>query len=46
LYEITVKNESGVCTGVKEIRVDGELLAGTVVPVYPDRSSVKVEVLL
>ncbi|MFD2414604.1 GH36-type glycosyl hydrolase domain-containing protein [Paenibacillus rhizoplanae] len=45
-YEITVKNSSHVCSGVQEIRVDGERLEGKVLPAYPHKQSVKVEVIL
>lgn len=46
LYDIHVKNAGGVCKGVKEIRVDGERIEGTVVPAYPDRAEVRVDVIL
>ncbi|WP_068784718.1 GH36-type glycosyl hydrolase domain-containing protein [Paenibacillus phocaensis] len=45
-YEITVRNESRVCRGVKSITVDGQRLEGTVLPAYPGRSSVRVEVVM
>lgn len=45
-YEITVRNESRVCRGVKSITVDGQPLEGHVVPVYPGRSSVRVDVVM
>jgi cellobiose phosphorylase len=34
-YEITVKNQSGVCCGVKEITLDGSPLEGNIVPFSP-----------
>ena len=46
MYEINVRNESGVCKGVKEIRVEGEQIEGNVVPAYPGKSSVHVEVTM
>ena len=32
VYEITVKNPDGVCKGVREILLDGNLVAGNIVP--------------
>ncbi|WP_342439008.1 glycosyl hydrolase family 65 protein [Paenibacillus sp. FSL L8-0436] len=46
VYDITVTNASKVCKGVKQITVDGERVEGNVLPPYPGRSSVKVEVFL
>jgi len=46
LYEIEVRNESGSGRGVREIRVNGEAIEGTVLPAYRDRESVRVEVVL
>ncbi|WP_375103823.1 GH36-type glycosyl hydrolase domain-containing protein [Paenibacillus sp. RS8] len=46
VYDITVTNVSKVCKGVKVITVDGEQVEGNVLPPYPGRSSVKVEVIL
>ena len=43
-YEITVKNPDGVCKGVREIIMDGQPVAGNVVPCTP--GSHKVTVLL
>ncbi len=45
-YDIAVRNPSHVCSGVKEIRVNGELLDGLVIPAQPEGAEVKVEVLL
>ncbi|MBW4839354.1 MAG: hypothetical protein KZY74_08150 [Paenibacillaceae bacterium] len=45
-YEITVRNESRVCQGVKSITVDGHPLEGHVLPAYPGRSSVRVDVVM
>ncbi len=45
-YHISVKNPSGVSTGVKELRVDGKLVEGNVVPLAAQGTQVKVEVLL
>lgn len=45
-YEISVKNESGVSKGVREIRVDGQPIEGRVVPAYPAGSTVRVEVFM
>ncbi|OKP67900.1 hypothetical protein A3842_27530 [Paenibacillus sp. P3E] len=46
LYEISVTNSSHSCKGVKEIRVDGQRLEGNIVPAYPGKAAVKVEVTL
>lgn len=46
VYDITVTNANKVCKGVKSITVDGVLLEGNILPAYPGRSSVKVEVVL
>jgi cellobiose phosphorylase len=46
LYEISVTNSSHSCKGVKEIRVDGQRLEGNIVPAYPEKAMVKVEVIL
>ncbi|MBM6995091.1 hypothetical protein IM700_005375 [Paenibacillus sp. DXFW5] len=45
-YEITVRNESRVSQGVKHITVDGQPLEGHVLPAYPGRSSVRVDVVM
>lgn len=46
LYEIVVRNERGVCKGIMSITVDGEPLLGNVIPVYPDRERVCVQVVM
>ncbi len=46
VYEITVKNPDGAQHGVKELRVDGELFQGDLIPVRAPGTTVKVEVLL
>ncbi|WP_059044530.1 GH36-type glycosyl hydrolase domain-containing protein [Paenibacillus rubinfantis] len=45
-YEIMVRNESRVCQGIKSITVDGQPLEGHVLPAYPGRSSVRVDVVM
>ncbi|GIP48397.1 MULTISPECIES: GH36-type glycosyl hydrolase domain-containing protein [Paenibacillus] len=45
-YEITVRNESRVSQGLKHITVDGQPLEGHVLPAYPGRSSVRVDVVM
>jgi len=35
-YNITVKNESKVCKGIKSLTVDGKAVAGNVAPVFAD----------
>ena len=46
VYEITVKNPDGAQHGVKELRVDGELFQGDLIPVRAPGTTVRVEVLL
>jgi cellobiose phosphorylase len=46
VYEIVVKNTSRISKGVKEIRVDGQLIEGNVVPAFPGRSVVRVDVVM
>jgi len=45
-YRIAVKNPRGVCKGVKSMRVDGELVAGNIVPAFNDGLTHDVEVEL
>jgi cellobiose phosphorylase len=45
-YEITVKNPKHVSKGVGELRVDGRVVKGNVVPVADAGSRVRVEVTL
>lgn len=45
-YNITVKNPSGVCKGVKSIICDGVRLSGKVLPIFPEGSEHEVEVVL
>jgi cellobiose phosphorylase len=48
VYDITVRNLSGVCRGVKRIEVDGRILAAgeTLLPVFSGGGAHKVEVTL
>lgn len=46
MYEITVKNTSKRSKGVKEIRVDGIKMEGTIVPPYPKKETARVEVFI
>jgi cellobiose phosphorylase len=46
LYHITVSNPHGVCKGVAAIRIDGEVIEGTLLPVYTERSEHQVEVVM
>ncbi|MNI69058.1 N,N'-diacetylchitobiose phosphorylase [compost metagenome] len=46
VYDITVTNASKVSKGVQKITVNGEPIEGNVLPPYPGRQSVKVEVTL
>ena len=45
-YRITVRNPSGVCRGVRKIRVDGETLEGNFIPHVPAKPIVEVAVEL
>ena len=42
-YEITVKNPDGVCKGVREILLDGQPVAGNIVPCIPGDHKVIVQ---
>ena len=42
VYEITVKNPDGVCKGVHEITMDGQPVAGNVIPCTPGEHNVTV----
>ena len=42
VYEITVKNPDGVCKGVREITMDGQPVAGNVIPCTPGEHNVTV----
>ena len=43
LYEITVKNPDGACKGVREILLDGQPVAGNIVPCIPGDHKVIVQ---
>lgn len=43
-YEIEVKNPEGVCSGVKEMYVDGKKLEGNVIPIFKDKGTHKIVV--
>lgn len=45
-YRITVKNPNGVSSGVKELKVDGQPIEGSIVPIAAPGSKVEVEVVL
>ncbi len=45
-YVITVKNPKGVCSGVKEIKVDGQKVSGNLIPHDPQKKTVDVIVSL
>ena len=45
-YEITVKNPSHVCKGVKSVTVDGNAIEGNVLPVIGDGKTHTVEVVM
>lgn len=46
LYEIEVRNAGGEGRGVKEIRVNGEKIEGSVLPLFDGKQTVRVEVVL
>jgi cellobiose phosphorylase len=46
VYEIEVKNPSHVCKGVRSVTVDGEGIAGNVVPALEDGRTHHVEVIM
>jgi hypothetical protein len=39
-------NPKGVCRGVKELKVDGKMVAGNIIPPAKDKKTVQVEVVL
>ena len=46
IYEITVKNPNGVCTGIKSIKVDGKKIKGDILPLFGDKQVHKVDVIM
>lgn len=46
IFEIVVKNPEHVCKGVRQLVVDGTLIDGNVVPVFPAGGTHRVEVVL
>ena len=45
-YEITVKNPDGVCKGIRELTVNGEVVPGNRIPLAPAGSKVEVVAVL
>ena len=45
-YNITIKNPSQVCKGVKSVTVDGNAIEGNVLPVFDKGTTHEVEVVL
>ena len=45
-YKITIKNPNNVSKGVAKILVDGNELIGSILPIYNDGKTHKVEVLM
>jgi len=45
-YEIRITNPDGVCKGVKSVTVDGEPIDGNLLPVFGDRQTHVVEVVM
>ena len=46
VYEITVLNPDGVCGGVQAMTVDGQDIAGDLIPIPVGKSAVQVEIVL
>ena len=46
VYDVEIRNPQHVCRGVKEVTVDGKKIEGSVLPVFSDGKSHKVEVIL
>jgi cellobiose phosphorylase len=46
VYEISVENPDGVCSGVRSLKVDGQEVEGNLVPLAAGRERVAVEVVL
>lgn len=42
IYEIEVKNESGISKGVKKLIIDGKEISGNTAPIFKDKSTHKV----
>lgn len=45
-YEISIRNPDGVQKGVRLVTVDGEAIEGNVLPVFPEGTSHRVEVVM
>lgn len=45
-YEISIRNPDGVQKGVRSVTVDGEAIEGNVLPVFPEGTSHRVEVVM
>lgn len=45
-YDITFKNPTGVCSGIKSIEVDGKKISSSILPVFKDSKNHKVNVLM
>ena len=45
-YEISIRNPDGVQKGVRSVTVDGEAIEGNVMPVFPEGTSHRVEVVM
>lgn len=46
IYEITVRNQNGVNTGVKEVTINGEPISSNLLPVYPSGATLSVTAIL
>jgi cellobiose phosphorylase len=46
VYQIQVSNPEGICKGIRSIKVDGELIKGTVLPIFKGGKVHKVNVVL
>jgi cellobiose phosphorylase len=45
-YEISITNPDGISKGIKELKVDGKVIEGNIVPAAPKGSTVKVEAIM
>jgi cellobiose phosphorylase len=46
IYDISIKQSNGPCSGLPKLSIDGEGIEGTLIPVVKDRDHVEVEVQL
>ena len=46
VYQIEVKNPDHICKGVKSVKVDGQEIRGKILPIFGDRKTHRVEVVM